>query len=152
MAGRQGGFTLIELMIVVAIIGVLAAIAVPRYQDYVARSEAASALATLKSTQVNIEEAVLRGKTLSMTKDTEGFIGITPADVKMGALTIPATNDGNSGVASVQIDFNTQSSSSLNGKNIALKRAKDGVWSCDATIEAQYMPKACTKAGDDPKV
>ena len=88
MAGRQGGFTLIELMIVVAIIGVLAAIAVPRYQDYVARSETGSALATLKSSQVSIEESVLRGQTLSMTPNDAGFIGITDADVKMGTLSL----------------------------------------------------------------
>ncbi|ART64291.1 pilin [Kushneria marisflavi] len=152
MARRQGGFTLIELMIVVAIIGVLAAIAVPRYQDYVARSETGSALATLKSSQVSIEESVLRGQTLSMTPNDAGFIGITPADVKMGTLSIPAKNDSNNGVASVQIAFGTGASSSLTGKNIALNRTKDGAWSCTATVDAQYMPKACTKAGDDPKV
>ncbi|EJL6956293.1 pilin [Vibrio cholerae] len=45
----QKGFTLIELMIVVAIIGVLAAVAIPAYQDYVKKSEAASALATLRA-------------------------------------------------------------------------------------------------------
>ncbi|WP_299259356.1 pilin [uncultured Kushneria sp.] len=150
MAGRQGGFTLIELMIVVAIIGVLAAIAVPRYQDYVARSETGSALATLKSSQVSIEESVLRGQTLSMTPNDAGFIGITDADVKMGTLTIPETNKDNTGVASVQIAFSTDASSSLSGDTIALNRSGDGTWSCTATVEAQYMPKACETAGSTP--
>ncbi|SJZ88677.1 type IV pilin PilA [Vibrio cincinnatiensis] len=46
---KQQGFTLIELMIVVAIIGVLSAIAVPAYKDYVTKSELASGFATIKS-------------------------------------------------------------------------------------------------------
>ena len=46
---NQKGFTLIELMIVVAIIGVLSAIAVPAYKDYVSKSELASGFASVKS-------------------------------------------------------------------------------------------------------
>jgi type IV pilus assembly protein PilA len=55
----QQGFTLIELMIVVAIIGILAAMAIPAYQDYVARANGASAVAELSAgkTQVSINSA-----------------------------------------------------------------------------------------------
>lgn len=52
---KQQGFTLIELMIVVAIIGVLSAIAVPAYQDYVKRSEVTAAMGTVRSLLTNID-------------------------------------------------------------------------------------------------
>ncbi|MGV8209106.1 prepilin-type N-terminal cleavage/methylation domain-containing protein, partial [Pseudomonas aeruginosa] len=52
----QKGITLIVIMIVVAIIGIMAAIAIPQYQNYVARSEGASALATIKPLKTAVEE------------------------------------------------------------------------------------------------
>ena len=55
---NQKGFTLIELMIVVAVIGVLSAIAVPQYQDYVKKSALGAALASVTAYKTNIEDSI----------------------------------------------------------------------------------------------
>jgi type IV pilus assembly protein PilA len=58
---RQTGFTLIELMIVVAIIGILASVAIPAYHDYTVRSKVSESLALATATKLTISEAAARG-------------------------------------------------------------------------------------------
>jgi type IV pilus assembly protein PilE len=55
-ATRSGGFSLVELMVVVAVLGILAAIAVPSYQDYVLRSKLVDALSSLAQQRVSMEQ------------------------------------------------------------------------------------------------
>ncbi|EGR0625479.1 pilin [Vibrio cholerae] len=86
---QQQGFTLIELMIVVAIIGVLAAIAVPAYKDYVKKSQASSALATLKSL---VTPAELLIQSDGLISGGVAVLGISASSNTLGTISVGSNN------------------------------------------------------------
>ncbi|MDO6673707.1 pilin [Cobetia amphilecti] len=148
MTRKQSGFTLIELMIVVAIIGILAAIAIPQYQNYVARSEAASALATIRSVQTDAEDIMVRGlepKVEEAAAATERDLGIA-ADASSSG-TISVANYTAAGVLDIVFTFNaTGVSPQVQSTTITLSRDTDGIWSCATTIDQDFAPGDCTGA------
>ncbi len=103
MKQLQKGFTLIELMIVVAIVGILAAIALPAYQDYIVRSKMAEPIAALAACKTSVAE-YLSTKTSWPTTVAEAGCQTTPtqflASLAIGAETIVATTQ-NTGAAPV---------------------------------------------------
>ncbi|MUK62648.1 prepilin-type N-terminal cleavage/methylation domain-containing protein [Aliivibrio fischeri] len=119
MKKRQGqkGFTLIELMIVVAIIGVLSAIAIPAYKDYVSKSQAASALATLKSLVTPAELIIQEEGTLSSAISS---LGISAGSNTLGTLSIVDNKE-------IKFEF---VGGNLNSDSMTMKRDSNTGWSC----------------------
>ncbi|MCK0752016.1 pilin [Chromohalobacter japonicus] len=149
MERQQRGFTLIELMIVVAIIGILAAIAVPQYQNYVARSEVSSALATLKSLQTPAELAIQEG-TFTADADADGAeaLGLSAGAVQGGKIAVTAGAQ-NSIAFTFDSNENLVSASGSGESKITLTRSTanngtGGGWICSTTnIRTDIVPESC---------
>ena len=139
----QKGFTLIELMIVVAIIGILAAVAIPAYQDYTARAQVAEAVELLSGGKTPMAE-FYADKGI-WPKASSSVMGNTIGKYTRGiAMTVGM---GISGPLQLTATMRTTASALVQGGTLFMKTANGGKnWSCSdtaATIKAKYRPSAC---------
>jgi type IV pilus assembly protein PilA len=141
MKSTQKGFTLIELMIVVAIIAILAAIAIPQYQTYVIRSQVTRAMGEAGDMKTAVEDCLNNG--LSSFGAASCVDTSSSSDILSGGH--PTVSWGAS-AAQITAVMGGHANAKVSGGTIKWSRSGSGAWSCatdGSTITSQFAPVSC---------
>lgn len=153
MKAIQKGFTLIELMIVIAIIGILAVIALPAYQDYTARAQVSEAFSLAEGQKAAVIEYFADKGAYPTSNEAAGVA----ASSKITGKYVDSVAIGGNGVITATMK-SSNVNSALTSKTLTLTPATSAVaasaanaaanpgsftWTCGGTIDTKYRPAAC---------
>ncbi|WP_370232436.1 pilin [Marinobacter nauticus] len=158
MNHAQKGFTLIELMIVVAIIGILAAVAIPQYQDYTARTQVSRVVSEINALKSNAESIFNNGGVVANVDDLNanprreigiGWTGSNLVDDTYGTNGLQIDN-GDLPTMSWSVRLGGDASSAVRDVVITVARSREGAYSCSMTggvaangWKDSYAPASC---------
>lgn len=149
------GFTLIELMIVVAIIGILAAVATPQYQNYILKTQLSRVMAEAGAMRYTIESCLSEGRVDVGAGVGECNPGATASNLLSGlsqvgvalpaGMGVPQVSDPLVGAITITATFGNRATAALLATPSTMTWTRDvaGTWTCTSDAPAQFRPVGC---------
>lgn len=142
---------IVGLFVLIGILGILAAIAIPQYQNYTTRIQLTNAHAELSSLKVKTEQALIMGQYTDIDASFNAqSIGYKPSKYLENELRVEF-NQADAGYGLIVGTLGNEASTAISGSDLILQRQSDETWNCfvvpfnESTFNEQYLPPGCTQ-------